>query len=328
MRGKVDSLPPASRDGTREPVVSIVIVNWNTRERLRDCLHSVMRCTTADEAEIIVVDNASTDGSVELVRSSFPNLIVEENAVNAGFARAVNRGVERGRGRYVLLLNSDARLTEGALAALVAIASSNPDAAVVGPAVVEPGGRKCGAAGSYPNAWSHLLMVTGIGRRLWGDWYPSDDPRIGGAPRVVDWVGGACMLIRRSIFDALGGLEESYFMFAEEMDFCYRARQHGWQTWHHPSAVIVHEGGGSGAPPGYERAELLFASQILFFERHYGFVSAFILKAETYLAIIAKNAVRAALRFLTGGSYARPGLSLARMAQVRRSPDRVGLGGA
>jgi N-acetylglucosaminyl-diphospho-decaprenol L-rhamnosyltransferase len=299
-------------------LVSIVVVNWNTRELLRRCLQSIAKPPGCD-IETIVVDNASDDGSAELVRAEFPEVLLLVNERNVGFAAAVNRGVGAGRGQYALLLNSDARLGDSTLELLVDFAERQARAACVGGAVVGPDGRKHGAASSFPTLWSHFLTISGLGRRMMGEWYPSLNPHRVEEPREVDWVGGACMLIRRTAFDRVGGMDEVYFLYAEEMDLCYRLRRLGGEIWHQPLAHVVHEGGGSGSPPGYRKGELLYASQTLFFDRSYGPLAASLLKAETYGIILFQNAWRSMRRALSGGRYRRDGLSLRRIARVRRT---------
>lgn len=299
--------------------VAIVIVNWNTRERLRACLESVRQCATSGGVAVAaVVDNDSADGSCAMVEECFPEVVLLRNAENVGFARAVNAGARVSDSPYVLLLNSDARLTSDAFESLLELAESNPQAAVVGAALVDLAGRRRGAAAGFPSITSHFLTVFGIGKRLWGSWYPSIDPYRTTVPCRVDWVGGACMLIRRDAFDEVGGMDEGYFLYAEEMDLCYRLGRRGWQVWHQPVATVVHEGGGSGAPSGYRSAEILYASQMRFFESHYGAAAAWLLKMETYGAIVAQQWGRALLRVATLGRYTRPGLSIRRIAMLRR----------
>jgi len=306
----------AARVATEDARVTIVIVNWNTRERLRACLESVRRW--AADTAVVVVDNASADGSAAMVEESFPQVALLRNTANEGFSRAVNQGARASAGEYLLLLNSDARLTEGVVDALVATADGEPRSAVVGAALVDPGGSPGGAAARFPNLWSHLLTVSGVGRRCRGPWYPNLDPRRLRQARRVDWVGGACMLVRRSAFDEIGGMDGGYFLYAEELDLCYRLVQRGWQVWHQPSARAIHEGGGSGAPFGYRSGEILYASQMRFFDLHYGAVTAAMLKLETYAAIVAQQWWRALCRVVSRGRYSGRGLSLRRVAALRR----------
>ncbi len=221
-----------------KPDASIVIVNWNAGGLLADCLASL---GAGDEplVELIVVDNASTDGSVPgALRSSGGTRLIR-NAENVGFARACNQAIRGSAGRYVLLLNPDARLAGGALAALVGFMDRHPEAGAAGPALLNPDGSL------QPSGWSvpslrQLLAVHPLVARL----LPApDDPlrhRDFGRVAEVDEVSGACLIVRRAAIDGAGLLDERFFLYFEDVDWCLRLKRAGWKVYWVPDARVVH----------------------------------------------------------------------------------------
>lgn len=282
--------------------VSVIIVNWNTRALLAQCIESV-RTTAAGDVEIVVVDNASADGSVAMVRECFPAARLLANAENRGFAAANNQAVAATDRPFILLLNSDAELTVGTLAALVDVLAQQPRAAAVGAQLRDFDGSFQASHAAFPSLAQSLLVQSGVGRLLYGAWYPNDGPRADATACSVDWVGGACVLVRRSAFDAVGGFDESYFLYSEEMDLCYRLRAAGWQVWYQPAAVARHRGGGSSS--GTSREALLYGSQVRFFRKHYGAPAAALLKSEIYAFTAIKRVVHGLLHLGSRGRYGR-----------------------
>lgn len=298
------------------PEVSIIIVSWNTRTLLGECLESVSRGTAASNVEIIVVDNGSTDGSQDLVRQRFLHAHLITNVSNVGFARAVNQGAAASGGRYLLLLNSDAQLMPSTLPLLVDLAATHPRAAVVGPRVCHPDGSFQTSHARFPTLWQEALVLSGLGRLYCGAWYPSRGPDADPHPLVVDYVSGACMLVRRDAWLEAGGLDEGYFMYAEEVDLCYAVRLKGWQVWYHPEARAIHVGGASsGQQPSHSEAEL-YRSRVRFFRKHYGRRKAAVLKWQIYAFTGIKMCVHGVLRGLSGGRFGRPVVRLRHLARV------------
>ncbi len=213
--------------------VSVVVVNLNGRELLPGCLGSI-----PPGVETIVVDNGSTDGSPEDIFARFPAVTLLQNPVNRGFAAAVNQGIERSRGRHVCLFNSDARFTPGALETLVRFLEEHPDAGIAAPRLLHEDGRRQHSFDALPSPATALLNKS-ILRKI----FPGDLPaeqQGSTEPLDVPSVIGACMAVRRDLIDRIGALDETYFLFLEETDWCLRARRAGFRVVFVPSAKVVH----------------------------------------------------------------------------------------
>ncbi len=227
---------------------SIIIVNWNTRDVLRSCLASAYRETENITFEVIVIDNASIDHSVEMIKEEFPSAIVIDNYENRGFAAANNQGIAIARGRYVLLLNSDTIVMDNAIAKTIEFADNHPEAAVVGCQVRENQKKVQMTCFRYPSIVNLFLSAFGLAKlfkynrvfgREWMLWWKRD------SERDVDVISGMFMLARRQAIDQVGLLDERFFMYCEEADWCYRFAKAGWKVLFWPGAQVIHVGGGS-----------------------------------------------------------------------------------
>jgi len=290
--------------------VSVIIVNWNTCDLLRECLRSVYDSMGELVFEVLVVDNASTDGSVEMVRSSFPQVRLLANAKNVGFARGNNQALALSRGHYALLLNSDALLLDGATQALVDLADAKPQAGIVGAQLLNVDGSFQASYTPFPNLWREFLILSGVGRMVYGRRYPSRGPEEEKGPQMVDYVEGACMLVRRAAVEKVGGLDEGYFMYAEDVDWCYAMQKRGWQVWYQPAAKVIHIGGGSSQNRRPQRELDLYISRVRFFRKHYKAVATWLLKLQIYGLTAIKVVVHGLLRFVSKGCCGRPVVSL------------------
>lgn len=253
--------------------ISILIVNWNTREMLADCLRSVIAGAADESCEVIVVDNASTDGSPEMVEGQFPTVRLIRNRTNRGFAAANNQGITIARGRYVLLLNSDTLVTPGAIAATIRFADQHQDVAVVSCRVTGPKGGTQRVCYTFPSLLNLALSLTKLSAlfphsRFFGryrlTWWGYDEPR------VVDAVAGCFMLVRRTAIDEVGPLSERYFMYSEDVDWCWRFAQRGWKTMFAPVASIVHFGQASSSQCASDMHLLERQSLLMFLESKSG----------------------------------------------------------
>jgi len=253
--------------------VSVIIVNWNTKGLLRDCLSSVYERAGNVDYEIIVLDNASTDGSAEMVKSNFEHVRLIENPDNRGFAAANNQGMAVAKGRYVLLLNSDTVVLDNAIANTVRFADAHPRAAVTGCRVLNPDGTVQLTCFMFPSVLNMLLSSTYLyklfpknrffGRERMTWWDRSDE-------RQVDVVTGCFMLVRREAIDQVGMMDERFFMYAEETDWCYRFRQSGWEVLFAPVGRIIHFGGQSASQKPVAMIVQLRLSILRFIRKHYG----------------------------------------------------------
>jgi N-acetylglucosaminyl-diphospho-decaprenol L-rhamnosyltransferase len=250
--------------------LTTIIVAFNTRSELEDCLASIAAYPPRVGHEIIVVDNASSDGTVAALRTRWPDVRVIEAGRNSGFAAANNLGIRAATSDLVLLLNSDTRVTPGALDAMVVALIDAPDVAALGPRIVDGSGRAELSFGRMMTPWNELRQKVIVrqherGNRLVSGWVERATRRV----RHPDWVSGACLLVRRPDALAAGLLDERYFLYAEDVDFCAALRGMGKRIQFFPGAEIVHLRGRSGRqrPAATERAYR--SSHVAFYEKHH-----------------------------------------------------------
>jgi len=263
--------------------VSIIVVNWNTKEYLNDCLISIFRETQTITFEVIVVDNGSVDQSAEMVRELFPQVKLIANDDNKGFPRANNQGIAISSGRYVLLLNSDTVILDGAIQKLVGFADSHPEAGAVGGTMLGKN-RKIDPLCfrkrfDAVTAWQEYLFLHKRGGKV--DVQKLDK-------REVDVLVGAYMMVRSEVIKEIGGLDELFFLSAEDLDWCLRIRKAGWKIYYYPESVIIHYGSTSfkrswdrGIITGYHSKELLF-------HKHYGIRSLLLLRGAAVIGSLIR----------------------------------------
>ena len=245
--------------------LSIVIVSWNTKALLRDCLESIRDLNL--DAEVFVADNASTDGSPELVEAEFPNTILIRTGANLGFARANNRALKQATGRYWLLLNSDTIVPKGALEALVAALDEHPEAAVAGSLLLNADGSLQPSWARFPSFQSELTGELERSQCPYSDSLLADeDARKTLAPFPCDWVGGAVFCVRASAAQKAGLLDEAFFMYSEETEWCHRLKKvTGGTTILVPASVVIHLGGGSSRAVPQATRRRMWRSSLRFF---------------------------------------------------------------
>jgi GT2 family glycosyltransferase len=249
--------------------LAVVVVNYNTREHLRECLESVR---AEGMAEVHVVDNASQDGSADMVRDLFPEVRLIVRTDNPGYAAAANQGIATCEAPLVLLLNSDTRLQPGAAAALARYLEDNPRAGIAGPRLLNPDGALQSSCFPFLTPLNVLVLNTWLNRaaRAVPGWRDRFLPTWTGAPsRAGHWVKGAALAIRREAFAAVGGFDETYFMYSEEVDLCWRMLAAGWEVHYAPVASVVHAEGASTSQARHAMTAQLFSSLELFYRRHY-----------------------------------------------------------
>lgn len=243
LRGK------SKNDNTYDPDVSIIIVNFNTRQLTLDCLASVYVSQTSYQYEVIVIDNASHDGSVEAIREVYPDVELIANQNNTGFAVANNQGMEVAKGRYILLLNSDTVIQPNTLHTMIYFMDRHPEMGASGCKVILPDGSLDKACKrGFPTPSASFYYAFGISR-LFPDRPKFNQYQLGHLSPddeyPVDCLVGAFMLVRRETIDQVGGLDETFFMYGEDIDWCYRIKEAGWGIFYYPRTYIVHYKGGS-----------------------------------------------------------------------------------
>jgi GT2 family glycosyltransferase len=201
-------------------------------------------------------------------------------------------------------------LLPGALSALVDLAEARPRAGVVGAQLLNGDGSFQASHTPFPNLWREFLILSGLGRLLYGYYYPSQGPQEGCGPQVVDYVEGACLLIRKEAFQSVGGLDEGYFMYAEEVELCYAMREKGWEVWYTPTAKVTHLGGGSSRNRTSQREADLYRSRVRFFRKHQGDLAASLLKLQIFFFTFAKLVLHGGLRWVSRGRRGRQVVSL------------------
>ena len=256
--------------------LSIVIVNWNTRDVLAACLRSVVDNLAGLRAEIFVVDNASMDGSQAMVREQYPEVRLIENTENRGFAPANNQALRLARGHHVLLLNSDTLVLGDVLAQSVRYVEAHPAVGVMGCRVLNEDRSLQRTCLRYPSVFNMFLMTAGVSNFKW--------PRFCGREHMIHWrrdnerevdvVSGCYMVVRRAALDQVGLLDESFFFCGEEADWCRRFRAAGWQLRFAPVGEIIHIGNVSGQRRGHRRDIMLSEGLIRFLRKHEGRPSA------------------------------------------------------
>ena len=256
--------------------VSVIIVNWNTKKLLRDCLTSVYEQTMNIDYEVIVVDNGSTDGSTEMIKHNFPQVSLIQNKENRGFAAANNQAIATARGRYVLLLNSDTVVLDKAIEKTLAFADAHTEAGAVGCRVLNPNSTVQTTCFMFPSLLNMLLSSTYLYKlfpknRFFGreqmTWWLRNDVR------EVDVVTGCFILVRREAIEQVGTMDESFFMYGEETDWCYRLKKNGWKVMFTPVGQIIHFGGQSAAKIPVAMIIQLRLSILRFIKKHYSWPS-------------------------------------------------------
>lgn len=248
--------------------MAVVIVNYNTCEFLRACLATVL---AEAPSEVAVVDNASSDGSVEMVQAEFPDVALHANKTNVGYGAAANQAIASCTAKYILLLNADTLLQPGALRALSSYLDLGSQVAIVGPRLVNPQGEQQPSCHPFPTPLNTLVHMSILSQLI--DYVPFLRNRYHYAsspigPSPVPWVHGAALAIRREAFEAVGGFDVSFFMYSEEVDLCYRLHAAGWQVHFAPVATVSHVGGASTMQRRTEMEVQVFASTMRFYRRH------------------------------------------------------------
>lgn len=253
--------------------LSIIIVNYNTRELTLHALESIYASQTEFSYEVILVDNLSSDGSVASIRELHPRVRIIQNDENVGFAKANNQGIALSKGRYVLLLNSDTYVNGDTIQVMATFMEDNPGIGASTCKVVLPDGRLDPACKrGFPTPLAAFFYLSGLSKifpksPIFNRYHLGHlDPN---EVNLVDAIVGAFMLVRRDVIDAVGLLDESFFMYGEDIDWCFRIREAGWPIYFYPRTQIVHYKGGSSSSRSTRLIREFYRAMLLFYEKHY-----------------------------------------------------------
>jgi len=281
--------------------LSIIIVNWNTRELLAGCLNAIEEGKRKKEdllaptVEVIVVDNASSDGSAAMVRERFPWVRLIENTENVGFAAANNQAIAEAAGRYVVLLNSDTEVRLGAFGVLVRFMDEHPRAGACGARLLNADASLQPSCHPMLTPGREFWRLVFLDRLLPRATYPMERWDVT-TPRRVEVIKGACLLVRREALDQVGPLDDSYFMYTEEVDLCHRLAQAGWELWWEPRAEVVHFGEASSRQVREEMYIQLYRSKAQFYRKFGGAERVATFKRYLRLAYLPRRAATRAAR--------------------------------
>lgn len=270
--------------------LSIVIVNWNVKQLLEDCLNSIFRTLDNLDFEVIVVDNNSSDGSAEMIKGKFPSVILIENKENLGFGAANNQGIRISKGEYVLILNPDTIIFPNALKSLIAFLDQNPKIGAVCPKILNSDNTvQLSCIRKLPTLLSEFFELTYLNRRfpknrIIGDHYMSYcDYNL---EREVELLSGCCIMIRKIALEKIGLFDENFFIYGEDMDLCHRIKKAGWKLWYLPPAQIMHFGGESTKQVSDKRIFYSQEAKYAFFKKHFGTGKAFLYCLVAFFAVI------------------------------------------
>jgi GT2 family glycosyltransferase len=261
--------------------MSIIIVNWNTRDLLVKCVRSILSKTVMLEYEIIVVDNDSSDGSCSAIREEFPDVRLIQNKSNLGFAKANNIGIGESRGKYLALINSDIEVLQGCFDVLYGYMEGNPEVGMAAPKILNSDLSYQLTCRKFPSLWNDFVEALGIHamfphvRVLSGEYLMLDLEQV---PYNAEILGGCFWFIRRSAIEATGLLDERFYFYGEDKDLCIRFSKMGWNLVYNPAAQAIHYGGASSSKMPEKFNEQLVRAQLQFWKKHfnpptrYGFI--------------------------------------------------------
>lgn len=282
--------------------LSIIIVSWNVKDDLLRCLSSLRDNAPSESVEVIVVDNMSSDGTVDGLKQTFPEVTVIANQENRGFASANNQGLAVSHGCYVLFLNPDTIVHPNSLDKLIAFMDSNPDVGACGAKLLYADGSIQASVKQFPSfrvaLYRHTIFRSlRLFRGCYRKWAMKDfdyDRQLD-----VDQVSGAAMMVRRSVIDEVGSMDEAFFMYYEEVDLCYRIKQRGWRVMFLPDAVITHLSGRSAKQIRLKRRLMMFKSLMVFFRKHRNRYAVAVFAVVFKCAVILRNILHLAIGIFT-----------------------------
>lgn len=278
--------------------LSIIVVSYNVRELLLNCLESIFTFVKGISFEIIVIDNASNDGTVNALRDQFPSVRSITNSSNIGFARANNQGFRISRGHFILMLNPDIKIINDSISKMVDILRENDSIGILGCKLVNPDGSFQCAGFKFPTFWQ--LAKTSIINLSFS---PKEKHR--SSLVRVDWVLGACIMFNKRILDDIGYLDENYFMYGEEKDFCFRTKKKGYQVYCYVGGKVIHYGNQSARKVQSSSFLEFHKSQNRFFAKHYAHPYANLCKLMLFLGVLLRLAFWSFLNLFIKSGNAR-----------------------
>ncbi len=284
----------AVRKNLSQTDVSVIIVNYNVKDYLSQAIVSLQRALKKIRSEIIVVDNASDDGSVAMLRHKFPRVKLINNNQNVGFGRANNQALKIACGKYIFLLNPDTVVQENTVEVLYNFMEEHPNAGLIGCKVLNPDGTlQLPCRRSFPTPWVAFTKIVGLSKlfpssKLFGRYnltYLHPDKTY-----PVDAVSGSCMFVRREVFEQIGGFDESYYMYGEDLDYCYRVQQAGWKIYYVHSTQIIHYKGESTKRSNIDELKTFYDAMHIFVKKHFYFSSFLVFLLRLSISIVSLTA--------------------------------------
>jgi GT2 family glycosyltransferase len=287
-------------NGRTQQKISVIIVNYCTRELLADCVHSI-QSNSDQQVEVIVVDNDSNDGSVEMIRAEFPQVELIANSENVGFAKANNQGIQKAKGRFILLLNSDTIVRPQALRVMGEFLETHPETGAVTCRLLNRDGSAQASISKRPSPMLLLFRISGLSRlfrtdrtrrflrKYFGFLLGSTvrsylDPYTASGPLEVENISGACLMLRREAIEQVGLLDESFFMYFEDMDYCMRLQDAGWKLYYVPTGEIVHLVGQSSGGRMRNYSLHSYQSLFLFYRKYYSSITVMFIRSLVLIA--------------------------------------------
>ena len=272
---------------TSEINLSVIIVNYNTADELRACIQSVKKQTAGISYEIIVVDNNSHDHSKSMLKNEFATVECHFLQFNSGFSYANNYAMERSESEFILLLNPDTFLIENSLKVMVDFMRSNPAVGAIGPVVEDPNGNLQLSMSRFPDLKLQLLDALYLQGAL-KRYALTEDQRGSIASKIpfeVDWVSGGCIMLRKAIYNEIGGLDEQFHLFSEDVDWCLRIKEGGWNIYCLPNTKVIHIGGASISKNYFTLVSNRFRSRLIYARKHFNKLEFFAVRIITLLGL-------------------------------------------
>lgn len=285
-------------DNNEKYELSIIIVNWNAKKFLYECLNSIYTTTNKTKFDIWVIDNNSSDGSAEMVEKEFPEVNLICTGVNSGFAKANNIGIRKSNSRYVCLINPDVKVLNNCIDLLVSYIKQNPRIGIIGPKILNPDLTLQSSAYGFPTIWNSLIHSLGLHKtfprsRIFRSFYRKYWPD--NMTRQVDVLSGCFWVLRRKAIKKVGLLDEDFFMYREDFDFCRRMLKAGWDIVYFPEAQAIHYGGGSSSNTPISCTIESLRASITYWRKHHGEMG------RLYIQLL--SFIRQSLLFIQGVIY-------------------------